>query len=120
MAAPNIVNVTTITGKTVGANVSSSLTSLVLNSSGSGDVYKINSLLISNIDGENNAEVDITFYDNQSVDYYVAKTIVVPADATLDVLSKSLYLEENDSIRVKASANSDLQAVCSFEIITDD
>jgi len=35
----------------------------------------------------------------------------------LDVISKSIYLEEGDTLRLTASANSDLEAVCSYEII---
>ena len=120
MANPNIVNVSNILGKTVGAAVSTSLAALVTNSSGSGQIYKINSLIISNVDGTNAADITVEFYDNQANGYKLASTITVPADATLVVISKetAIYLEENDSIRVQASATGDLQAVCSYEIIS--
>jgi hypothetical protein len=36
----------------------------------------------------------------------------------LDVISKSIYLEEGDDLRLTASANSDLEAVCSYEEIS--
>ena len=50
----------------------------------------------------------------------LAHTVSVPADASLVVLSKdtALYLEENDTIRLTASANGDLQAICSYEEIS--
>lgn len=119
MANPNIVNVSNILGKTVGASVTTTMSSMVSNSSGSGQIYKVNSLVVSNIDGANAADITVEFLDNGTA-YKLASTITVPADATLVVISKetAIYLEENDSIRVQASANSDLQAVCSYEIIS--
>lgn len=120
MAAPNIVNVATITGKTVGQAVTTSATAIVTNSAASGKVFKINSLIISNVDGTNAADITATVYKNQTSEYKLANTISVPADATLVIISKdtSIYLEENDSIRLTASANSDLEAVCSYEEIS--
>jgi hypothetical protein len=116
MAAPNIVNVTTITGKTSVLAVTTSATAIVTNSGSSGQVYKINALYVSNVDGTNNADLNVDIY-RSSTAYHVAKTVNVPADATLDVISKSIYLEEGDSLRLTAGANSDLEAVCSYEII---
>lgn len=117
MAAPNIVNVTTITGKTSVLAVTTSATAIVTNSGSSGQVYKINALYVSNVDGTNNADLNVDLY-RSSTAYHIAKTVNVPADATLDVISKSIYLEEGDSLRLTASANSDLEAVCSYEIIS--
>ena len=117
MAAPNIVNVTTITGKTSVLAVTTSATAIVTNSGSSGQVYKVNALYVSNVDGTNNADLNVDLY-RSSTAYHIAKTVNVPADATLDVISKSIYLEEGDSLRLTANANSDLEAVCSYEIIS--
>lgn len=117
MAAPNIVNVTTITGKTSVLAVTTSATAIVTNSGSSGQVYKINALYVSNVDGTSSAELNVDLY-RSSTAYHIAKTVIVPADATLDVISKSIYLEEGDSLRLTANANSDLEAVCSYEIIS--
>ena len=116
MAAPNIVNVTTITGKTAVQAVTTSATAIVSNSAASGKVSKINALYVSNIDGVNNASVTVDLF-RSSVAYHIGKTIVVPADATLDVISKPIYLEEGDSLRLATDADSDLEAVCSYEEI---
>ena len=116
MAAPNIVNVTTITGKTAVQAVTTSATAIVSNSAASGKVSKINALYVSNIDGVNNASVTVDLF-RSSVAYHIGKTIVVPADATLDVISKPIYLEEGDSLRLATGADSDLEAVCSYEEI---
>ena len=116
MAAPNIVNVTTITGKTAVQQVTTSATAIVTNSAASGKVFKVNALYVSNVDGTNNADINVDIF-RSSTAYHIAKTVIVPADATLDVISKSIYLEEGDSLRLTANANSDLEAVCSYEII---
>lgn len=119
MAAPNIVNVTTITGKTAVANVSTTATDIVNNAVSSGKVLKINSMFVSNIDGTNSADISASLY-RSSIEYFVVKTASVPADSALTVISKDmmLYLEEGDAIRITASANDDLQAVCSYEEIS--
>lgn len=117
MAAPNIVNVSTITGKTSVLVVTTSATAIVENAAASGKVFKVNALYVSNVDGANAADVNVDIY-RSSTAYHIAKTVSVPADATLDVISKSIYLEEGDSLRLTASVNSDLEAVCSYEEIS--
>jgi hypothetical protein len=119
MAAPNIVNVTNIIGHTDIQSVGTSATAIVTNSGGSNKVFKINSLIISNIDGTNAADITVDLF-RSSVAYRIASTITVPADATLVVISKdtSIYLEEGDTLRLTASAAGDLQAVCSYEEIS--
>lgn len=116
MAAPNIVNVTAIYGKTAVQAVGSSATAIVTNSASSGKVLKVNALYVSNVDGTNNAEITVDLY-RSSTAYRIANTVVVPADATLDVISKSFYLEEGDALRLTANATGDLEAVCSYEEI---
>lgn len=117
MAAPNIVNVSTITGKTAVQSVGTSATAIATNSAGSNKVFKVNSLIVSNVDGSANAEITVDLF-RSSVAYHIAKTVVVPADATLDLLNKAIYLEEGDSLRLTANASGDLQAVCSYEEIS--
>ena len=117
MAAPNIVNVSTITGKTAVQVVGTSATAVVTNSAASGKVFKVNALYVSNVDGTNNAELTLDLY-RSSTAYRLANTIVVPADATIDVLSKAIYLEEGDALRLTANATGDLEAICSYEEIS--
>ena len=117
MAAPNIVNVATITGKTAVQAVGTSATAIVTNAGSSGKVFKVNALYISNVDGVNLATVNIDIF-RSSTAYHVMKTVSVPADSTIDVLSKSLYLEEGDTLRLTASAAGDIEAVCSYEEIS--
>ena len=123
MAAPNIVNVTTITGKTTYAALTTTLTTVLLaNAVSSGKVFKINSIMVANVDGTNAADVTVdinTAAAGSGTSYALANTISVPADATLSVIDKtnSFYLEEDKSILGGASANSDLEIVISYEEI---
>ena len=119
MAAPNIVDVTTISGKTAVANVTTSAANVVWNATSSGKVLKINNVIISNIDGTNAADVTAVI-SRGGVGYALASTVTVPADASLIVVSKdsAVYLEEGDAISLTASADGDLQAICSYEEIS--
>ena len=119
MANPNIVNVSVIQGKVAGAAVTASAVALVTNAASSGKILKINALSIANIT-TSAATITVDVYKNQTTAYRLAYTIAVPAAATLVVISKdtSIYLEENDSLRVTASAVSSLEAVCSYEEIS--
>lgn len=117
MANPNIVAVSTINGKTAVANVTTTATEIVTNSAASDKVFKVNALIVSNIDGTNNADVTVDLY-RSNVAYHIVKTVIVPADASVDVLAKSIYLQEGDALRATASANNDLQVVCSYEEIS--
>ena len=117
MAAPNIVNVVTITGKTAVQAVGTSATAIVTNSAESGKVFKVNALYIANIDGTSAAEITVDLF-RSSTAYPIASTVTVPADASLDLMSKAIYLEEGDTLRCTASAAGDLTAVCSYEEIS--
>jgi hypothetical protein len=118
MANPNIVNVSTIFGKTFAGALTTSDTTLLSNSAASGTIYKINTIFVSNVDGTNAAEVTISV--GTSTYFPIASTITVPSDSTLVVSSKdtSFYLEEGWVIRGFASANSDLTVVISYEVIS--
>ena len=118
MVTPNIYATTSIIGKTDVLAVPTTATAIT--TCAANKIYKINSLVIANIDGVNAADITVDLF-RSSVAYRIASTITVPADATLVVISKDMgiYLEENDALRVTASAVSDLQAFCSYEIIDD-
>ena len=116
MAAPNIVNVATITGKSVTGALGTSTASLLQNSASSNKVFKINTILVSNVDGTNSATAAISLYDGSN-DRYIAKGITVPAGATVVLIDKNstIYLEENRHIRGDASAAGDLEYIISYE-----
>jgi len=123
MSAPNIVNVTSIIGKTNAISLTNTNnTELVSNASGSNKVFKINSLIISNVDGSLNIAVTVNFNNQDNIggtNFEMISTGSVPADSTLVVVDKTnqLYLEEDKSIGVQADVANKLKAIVSYEEI---
>lgn len=121
MANPNIVNVTAIYGNSSQVALSTtSATSLVSNAAASGKVFKINSIVVANVDGTAACDVTINIYSQAALAgtaYAIASTISVPADASLIVTDKttSFYLLENQSIGAVAGAANDLVVTTSWE-----
>lgn len=124
MANPNIVNVTAIYGRTVVANLSTTDATLVVeNTAGSNKVFKINALMVSNVDGNSAADVTVNLYSAANLGgtaTQIVSTVSVPADAALVVIDKttSIYLEEDRSIGAVANVANDLKVVCSYEEIS--
>lgn len=124
MANPNIVAVTAIYGKTVAVDLSTTNATLVVeNVAASGKVLKINSLIVSNVDGTSAADITVSLYSEDNIGgtaTQIVSTVSVPADASLVVIDKttSIYLEEDKSIGATAGAASDLKVVCSYEEIS--
>jgi len=123
MANPNIVNVTSILGNSLSVAVLTTATQLASNAASSNKVFKINSIVVANIDGTATADVTVNIYSAAALGgtpLAIASTIAVPADASLIVTDKStsFYLLENQSIGVLANAAGDLVATISFEEIS--
>ena len=124
MAAPNIVDVSTITGKSATIALSTtSQTTLVSNAASSGKVFKINMIQVANVDGANAADVTIDVHSAAAgggTAYSLVSTISVPADASLVAVDKgtALYLEEDRSITATAGTASDLEVIVSYEEIS--
>ena len=123
MANPNIVNVSSILGKTVGNVLTTSNAIVLANGIGSNTVFKINSILISNVDGAVSADASLEFNDKAAGNGNVTRivnTITVPADAALVVIDKasSFYLEEDRSLKAVAGSAGDLEILISYEILS--
>lgn len=124
MAAPNIVNVTSIFGKTVGTTLANtSFNYLLTNSNNSNKVFKINTITAANVDGTNAADISVYVSNTSSTAsvFDLARTISVPADSTLVITSKdtSFYLEEDRRIIAYASASFDISVMISYEELDD-
>ena len=129
MANPNIVAVATIKGESVGFNMAANVTTTLLTVS-SDVVLKVNRIQCANVDGTNAANLDllvtkanftsagVTNFDT-SGSFYLAKTISIPADATLVVLDTPIYLMEGDILKGGTAATGDLDLIVSYEVIND-
>tara|TARA_R100000995_G_scaffold81532_1_gene54438 strand:- start:2029 stop:2403 length:375 start_codon:yes stop_codon:yes gene_type:complete len=124
MAAPNIVNVGTITGKSFYlALANTSATALVSNAASSGKVFKINMIQVANVDGSVACDVTVKYHTQDDIGgtgYALVSTVSVPQDSSLVVLDKNtaLYLEEDRSISVTAGTANDLEVLVSYEEIS--
>ena len=120
MANPNLVNVTSITGESVQAALTTTLTTEIL-AAASDTLVKINNILVANIDGSSAVNVSVFITKSGGSPVAIASTIAVPADATLVLIDKNttLYLEEGDNLEAGASANSDATITVNYEILND-
>ena len=124
MAAPNIVNVTNITGVTTAVGLgTTAVVTFLSNPASSNKVFKINTILAANIDGTNSADITVKYHlaaAGAGTSIALANTITVPADATLVIIGKDspIYLEEDRSLTAQASAANDIAIVCSYEDIS--
>lgn len=133
MAAPNIVNVTTITGvttfhagiaATTGGKGALGITTVVSNAASSGKVLKINSLVAASI----GATTGVTLQYFNDVNHAsagstvsIGMTMAVPTFSTLAIITKdnSVYLEENTSLGIFAQpVTGTIDVVCSYEEIS--
>lgn len=123
MAAPNIVNVTNINGRSFGNVLTTSNAIIIANGASSGNVLKVNNIVVSNVDGALAADVTIEYNTaaaGNGTPYRIARTISVPPDASLIVTDKttSFYLEENTSLKGFASASANLEVIVSYEVLS--
>jgi hypothetical protein len=123
MANPNIVNVTAIYGNnSLVSLTTTSATQLLSNAAASGKVYKVNSIVVSNVDGTNPADITINVYSQDDIGgtaFPIVSTLSVPADSSVIVVDKStgIYIKEDQSIGATAGTASDLVVVSSWEEI---
>ena len=133
MAAPNIVNVTTITGVTTfhagiavttGGKGAVGITTVVSNAASSGKVLKINSLVAASIGSTTGVTLQYFNHVNHASaasTVSIGMTLSVPTFSTLAVITKdnSVYLEENTALGIFAQpAAGTIDVVCSFEEIS--
>ena len=116
MANPNIVNVTSIYGTTYVQAVGVSATAIVP-AVATGSIVKLDALYVGNIDTSASYKITVDLF-RSSVAYNMLYQVSIPAGAGLDVLSKSIYLQEGDALRLTADTASKLQAIASGEVIS--
>jgi hypothetical protein len=128
MAAPNILALTTATGKTTYLTPSGTTAVVLLqNAASSNKVLKINQIVAANVNGTNAVDTTVSIYTNGGVAqgsapsggtaFPIASTISVPADASLIVTDKTtaIYLEENTSISVTSGTANGITYSISYE-----
>ena len=129
MANPNIVSVSSIYGGSLGFHLTTTTTTAMKTDSAD-VIIKINSILVANVDGTNAATVTLSITKlnvtpagitnlDTSGDFFLAKTMNVPADDQLVLIDKPIYMMEGDILKGGASAASTLELFASYEVIND-
>ena len=123
MAAPNIVNVTSIIGVTTAVGLSTTaVTTFLSNAAASGKVLKINTVVAAGI-GTVQGNITVKYHlaaAGAGTSIALANTITVPTGASLVIIGKDnpIYLEENRSLTAQASVANNIAIVCSYEDIS--
>jgi hypothetical protein len=123
MAAPNIVNVTSIIGITTAVGLSTTaVTTFLSNADASGKVLKINTVVAAGI-GTGSGNITLKYHlaaAGAGTSIALANTITVPTGASLVIIGKDnpIYLEEDRSLTAQASAADNIAIVCSYEDIS--
>ena len=123
MAAPNIVNVTSIIGITTAVGLSTTaVTTFLSNAVASGKVLKINTVVAAGI-GTGSGNITVKYHlaaAGAGTSIALANTIPVPTGASLVIIGKDnpIYLEEDRSLTAQASAADNIAIVCSYEDIS--
>ena len=108
MANPNIVNVTSILGNTTFYTPSGATAVVLLpNAASSGQVFKINQIVATNVNGSTAVNATVSIYTNGSVAqgsapsggnaFPIVSTVSVPANAALVVVDKTTSKPINNS-----------------------
>jgi hypothetical protein len=131
MANPNLLAATTATGTTTYYTPTGTTAVVLLaNTASSGQVFKINQIVATNVNGSSAVNATVSIYTNgaqaqgsapsSGTAYPIASTISVPASAALIVVDKTtqLYLQEGTSITVTSGTASGITYSVSYEVIS--
>jgi hypothetical protein len=89
--------------------------SVVIALTSSSDSTIVLSILATNTDGANAADITLEQQDDSSVlESYLAYTIPVPADSNLDLISNKYILPSGKKLGVLASASGKLDLIISY------
>ena len=130
MANPNLLAATSALGTTTYLTPSVTTAVVLLpNAAASGQVFKINQIVATNVNGSSAVNATVSIYTNgaqaqgnapsSGTAYPIASTISVPANAALIVVDKTtqVYLQEGTSITVTSGTASGITYSISYEVI---
>ena len=120
---PDIINVAHIYGEEQQTRLDV-ITSLdIMDAVPTNYTHKVNTIIVANIDGANNWDVNIAIDKNGTL-RYLAYTITIPADSALSLIDTPIYISHNASgtgnkLVAFAQTADDLDVTVSWEAITD-
>ena len=120
MANPNVLNASSIyTSTTYLIPTGTSATTWTGLTPSTNSITKVDSIAATNVTA---TAATITLSINSAIGgggtaYRLAYQMSVPAGSSLDLISKTIYLNEGDALQISASTNSYLEAVVRYEEI---
>jgi hypothetical protein len=120
MANPNLNSATSVLGDNSWVRLDTiTETLLVSNAASSNELFQIDSILVSNVDGAAACDITISAYaaaTNTGTATKLAHTVAVPADAVLLPILKdtAFKLKEAQSLYATASASGDLHVIVNY------
>jgi hypothetical protein len=127
MTAPNVVNIGTLTLKTDTFTLNTTSATSVLDSD-TGKVLRVLLLRVVNIDGSDSVNVTAGLFNQTNTAGGTASGTqtelinlkAVAPNTNLDIITRDtpIYLEENTSLGVTASAANDLSVIVTYEEIS--
>lgn len=127
MANPNMANAVFIIGNTssylISSNANPFATALINNPAASDKIYKINTIIATNVHGTNNYDISIKLFTQDDLggsNTDIISTMTVPADGSVIVLNREnpIYLLEDKSIGAFSSTANVVSVTCSWEEIS--
>ena len=124
MAAPNIVNITSMIGKTDTTSLTTtSATNILENAASSNKVLRVIMVRAVNTDGSTAADITVSLYSaaalgGTATELIQAKEVAI--NTNLDIITKDapLYMEEDTSLGATASAANDIKMIVTYEEIS--
>lgn len=119
MTAPNLKSPTQVTGKTYASPLLGDVPVLLANPADSGQVWKINSIVIHSIDSAASTTLSLNLMRFASAASCLLYNKEITPGTTLEVTTRntSFYLEEGDSLEVIVADNFVCDALIGYEII---
>ena len=124
MAAPNIVNISSMIGKTSTTNLATtSATNVLNNAASSGKVLRVTLVRAVNVDGSSAADITVSIYSEDDLGGTLSELIQnksVAASSNYDVVTRDtpIYLQEDTSLGAAASAGNDIAIIVTYEEIS--
>lgn len=117
MAAPNLKAPAQVIGRTARYAATTSLAAALSNPSNSNEVFKINTIICTNITATA-ATITISHFDGTN-DFRLASVLSIPANTSVKITDRAsyFYVEEGHSIRAQAGTASAIQVIIGYEDI---
>lgn len=116
MSAPNLMNLSSIFGKTALQVATTSAADILENAAASNTVVKVNTIFASNKLAAATVTIRVV---RSATNYSLATGLTVPAGSSILVLGGDgpIYLEEGDKIQILSSDADTIDVIIGYEVI---